>query len=89
MEVNSNTIVTLKDGLSEIVKALDRIDGEKEAIKDILKALTEKTDVPKKYIRKMAVLIQKSNVISHRSEMDEFKDLLDMIVGRMMGDKQE
>lgn len=80
MNIVNNTAVTLKTGIGEMVKSLDAIVAEREHIKDIIDSLHDKTDIPKKYIRKIAKLIQSATVTTHRAEMDELNELLSQIV---------
>ena len=66
-----------KLSLQSIVDSLDRIDGEREHIKEVAKVFEEKTEIPARHLKKIARLIQKSKAAEHRAELEEIDSLLE------------
>lgn len=70
----------LKVVIKNIVDSLTRIDGEREAIKDMIAGASEEYDIEKKMIRKLATTIHNSNFPEIQSENDDFEYLYESIV---------
>lgn len=65
----------LMDGLKEISVHLSRIEGEREAIKDIVDAVKDEIIVPKKIINRLARTYHKQNFAEQNIEDKEFAKL--------------
>lgn len=70
------------DALNSIVHCLDRIDAEREQIKEISKNVYENTDIPKKMIRKLARIIQRSSAVAEKQEIEFLDTLIDEIINK-------
>ena len=70
----------LKAQLTECVNCLQRISSEREAMKDIIKAITENFDIPKNVAGKLARTMYKSDFAKVRAEHDDFETLYETIV---------
>lgn len=71
----------LREGVEEMSRALTRIEDEKSYIKDSVDALHDSTGVEKKYIRRMVTDYHKDQLEDKASEMDEYVDLYNTILG--------
>lgn len=71
----------INDCLQEIVVHLERIDMEKECIKDILAVIKEEYAIPPKHARKLAKALHKQNYQEISSENESFELLYESIVG--------
>ncbi len=60
---------------------LTRIAGEKDAIKEIIEEVSEKFEIPKKYIRKMINIHHQMNLDTLKQEQEDLVDLYETIVG--------
>lgn len=67
--------------VSEIVVHLDKIAGNREQIKEILKGLKEKFDVNPKMVKKAATAIHKGKIAETREESAELADFIEDVVG--------
>ena len=67
--------MTIADAVDEIVDCMTRISAERDAIKDILAAVVEKVDVPKKYIRKLAKVQFQDSFDKEVGEAEDFEEL--------------
>lgn len=65
----------LMDGLKEISIHLSRIEGEREAIKDIVDSVKDEISVPKKIINRLARTYHKQNFAEQNIEDKEFAKL--------------
>jgi hypothetical protein len=66
---------TLIDGVKEISVHLSRIEGEREAIKDIIDSVKDDINVPKKIINRFAKTYHKQNFAEQNVEDKEFAKL--------------
>lgn len=73
------TIKLIKDACFEISSSLTRVEGEKEFIKEAISELSEKTDIPKKHLNKVAKLYHKSNKDEVVAEQESTNELYDRI----------
>jgi hypothetical protein len=61
--------------------SLTRIAGERDAIKEIVEEVSEKFEIPKKYIKKMINIHHQMNLDTLRQEYQDVEDLYTSIVG--------
>lgn len=65
----------LIDGLKEISVHFSRIEGEKEAVKDIVDSVKDEIGIPKKIINRLARTYHKQNFAEQNVEDKEFAKL--------------
>lgn len=70
----------LTDGLKEISVHFSRIEREKEAVKDIIDAVKDQIELPKKIINRLAKTYHKQNFAEQNTEDKEFAKLYVSIV---------
>jgi archaellum component FlaC len=72
---------TLLNALKEMSNAMTRIEAEKELIKEIVEEVSDKVEIPKKYLNKMARIYHKQNLTEVRNEMDDLETLYEAVTG--------
>lgn len=75
------TLKTIKDALFEISASMTRVEGEKDFQKEALSDLAEKTEVPKKYLGKMANLYHRQNKSEVEGDQELVSELYDAVFG--------
>ena len=70
----------LRGVLQEISNSMTRIAGEKDFIKEAILAASEKYQMNKKILRKMAKVYHQNNFTDEVSEMEEFQKIYESIV---------
>jgi len=70
----------LRGVLQEISNSMTRMDAEKEYIKEAMAAASEKYQLNKKYLRKMAKVYHQNNFTDEVSDMEEFQKLYETII---------
>jgi len=65
----------LKGAIEELSNSMTRVDAEKDLQKDIIQTAFDDTGVDKKYIRKLATIYHKQNLVEVQSENDEVQNL--------------
>ncbi len=70
----------LRGVLQEISNSMTRMDAEKEYIKEAIAAASEKYQLNKKYLRKMAKVYHQNNFTDEVSDMEEFQKLYETII---------
>lgn len=65
----------LKGAIEELSNSMTRVDAEKDLQKDIIQTAFDNTGVDKKYIRKLATIYHKQNLVEVQSENDEVQNL--------------
>ncbi len=70
----------LRGVLQEISNSMTRMDAEKESIKEAIAAASEKYQLNKKYLRKMAKVYHQNNFTDEVSDMEEFQKLYETII---------
>lgn len=63
------------DAIQEISNSMTRIDAEKDLIKDIVDATSQKFELDKKHVRKLASIYHKQNMTEVKNEYDEVESL--------------
>lgn len=66
--------------IEAISDSLTRIEGEKNWIKEEIAAVSESTNVPKKFLNKLARTYHKQNFDNVMQEVEDFEALYDVIV---------
>jgi len=77
VQLTDGQLKALKDACDEINVSMNKIDGEKEQIKDIVDAAYDMLKVPKKTIMKLAKAQYKQSVLSETAEFNEFVALFE------------
>ena len=70
----------LKNQLTEIVYAMSRMQGERDAIKSILVEIEESFEIPKKVANKLAKTMYKRDYGKQQAEQEDFECLYETIV---------
>jgi hypothetical protein len=70
----------LKDVLVEISNSLTRMDAERDYIKEAINEASEKFDINKKILRKMAKVYHRNNFTDEVTEMEEFQTMYESII---------
>jgi hypothetical protein len=69
----------VRDALREISSSLTRIEGERDYIKECIKTVAEKYEIPKKTLRKMAKVWHNQNYNKEQEEFEEFETLYETV----------
>ncbi len=77
--VNPEDRKALKAMIVEMTNSLERIDGEKEQMKEIAEAAEEKFSIKKKYINRMAKTMFKHSYADLQSENEAFEYLYESV----------
>lgn len=67
--------------LNEGSDSLTRISAERDLIKEIVNAVSEEFDLPKKYVNKMISVHYKSSIISVNAENEDLVELYTAVTG--------
>ena len=78
--VNPDDRRALKAMVVEMTNSLERIDGEREQMKEIASAAEEKFGIKKKYINKMAKTMFKHSYADLQSENESFELLYEAVI---------
>lgn len=70
----------MKAMVVEMTNCLERIDGEKEQMKEIALAFEEKFEIKKKFVNKMAKTMYKHNYADLQQETEHFEYLYEAVV---------
>lgn len=81
MPNDPETLKTIKDALFEISASMTRVEGEKDFQKNALVDLAEKTEVPKKYLARMAALFHRQNKSEVEGDQELISELYDKVFG--------
>ena len=65
----------IQSAIREISGAMTRIESERDFIKESLAALEEDFELPKKYMRKVAVTYHKQNLNKVKEEFSDLEDI--------------
>lgn len=69
----------IRGALEEISNSMTRMGAERDLIKNILQDVEDDTQVPKKYIRKMATIFHKQNLNEVKAENDDVETLYEAV----------
>ncbi len=78
--VNAGDRKKMKSMIVEMTNCLERIDSEKEAMKDIAEVAEDQFSIKKKYINRMARTMFKHNYADLQSENESFEFLYEAVV---------
>jgi len=70
----------IRGALEEISNSMTRMGAERDLIKNILQDVENDTQVPKKYLRKMANIFHKQNLNEVKTENDDVETLYETVV---------
>ena len=73
------TVKKIKDLCSEISGSMTRSEAERDFQKDAIDELSKDTEVPKKYLKKIARIFHKSNRDAMENEQNSTVELYDSI----------
>ena len=73
---------TLKNALREYSDVMTMMESQKEVMKDIINSLYDELKIPKKIIRKMAVVYHKKNFSEVTAENEEFELLYEGVLAK-------
>jgi len=79
LPVNAAEIAKVKTMIVEMTNCLNRIDAEREQMKDIASSVEEKFGIKKKIINKIARTMFKHNYADLQSENEHFEFLYEAI----------
>lgn len=79
--VSPDEVKKLKAMIVEATQCMSRIDGEKEAMKDIIAAASEKFGIKKPLLNKLARTMYKHNFANLRQENEAFEQLYESLTG--------
>lgn len=71
----------LKSVIEEISNSMTRIDGERDYIKEAIKAASEEHEIDKRVLRKMARAYHKQNFTEEVATAEEFESLYTTVLG--------
>jgi len=69
----------IRNAREEISNSMTRMGAERDLIKNILQDVEDDTQVPKKYIRKMATIFHKQNLNEVKAENDDVETLYEAV----------
>lgn len=67
------------DAMKEMSDSMTRVESEKNLMKEIIDDVSDKVEVPKKYLRKMANIYHKQNLTEVKTEMDDVEALYEAV----------
>ena len=70
---------TLLNAMKEMSDSMTRVESEKDLQKEIIDEVSDKVEVPKKYIRKMATIYHNQNLTEVKTEMDDVEALYEAV----------
>lgn len=82
MSVNSLTTIQkdqLKAALNEINDSMTRMDAERDLIKTTINAMSEKLNLDKKIIKKLATTLHKSDFDEQTATFEEFGSFFEIL----------
>lgn len=71
--------VKLKKGLEEISNSMTRIEGERDYIREAIKALSDEHQMDKKVLRKLARAYHKQNYNDETQSFAEFQEMYEKL----------
>lgn len=70
----------LKSILQEISNSMARMDGEKDYIKEAIKSASDKFNINKKILKKMAVVYHRNSFTDEISQAEEFQTMYESVL---------
>ena len=77
--LNESQKTELKNAIRELNDSMTRVAAERDFQKDSINAVSDKTGVNKKIIRRMAKVYHRQNFTQEREEHEEFETLYETI----------
>ena len=71
---------TIVNALKEWSNSAVRVEAEKDLQKNIIEDLSDKVDIEKKYLNKLATMYHKQNFAQFQQEREEIEELYESIV---------
>jgi len=71
----------IKKTVQEISNSMSRMDGEREFIREAIKAAHEEHGINKKVLRKMATAYHKQNFMEEIATQEEFETVYKEVIG--------
>jgi archaellum component FlaC len=71
----TSDLKAINDAIKEINDSMTRMASEKELIKDIIADISEKYELPKRFVSKMAKTYYKQSFDKETADQDDFSDL--------------
>lgn len=65
----------IQSAIKEISNSLTRIEAERDLIKETLKLLEDEFELPKKYMRKVAVTYHRQNLNQVKEEFSDIEEI--------------
>jgi hypothetical protein len=78
---NPEDLKQIKSVMKTISDSLTTIEGHRALINDEIKAVSEKFELPTKFIRKMAKTYHKQTINKELQEMEDFERLYTQVLG--------
>ena len=75
MTLDPETKKKLQGAIQELSNSMTRTDAERDLMKDIIQTTFEDTGVDKKYIRKLATIYHKQNLMDVQTENEDVQSL--------------
>jgi len=69
------------DAMKEMSNSMTRVDAEKDLMKEIIEEVSDKTEIPKKYLNRMARIYHKQNMAEVKAENSDLEDLYEAVTG--------
>ena len=86
---NPEDVLKLKTMLVEATHCMQRMDDERESIKDIIGDAFANFDIPKKALKKLATTMYKRNYADVQAENEDFEYLYEALVEGKTGFKSK
>lgn len=77
---NAEDRMKMMNGIKEISNSFTRIEGERELIKEVISDLSEKFNLTKPVLRKIARTYHKQNYNEETAQFEEFAELYENVV---------
>ena len=79
-DAKSNAKTVIRGYVEEYIKAKDRVEAEKEHMKDIAKSLKEQHGIKPKTLSKVAKIKQNGSTKEFEDEVNEIEQLLEIVM---------
>jgi hypothetical protein len=70
----------IREALNQVSNSLTSIETERDHIKDIIKALSDEFNIPKRTMNKLARVYHKQTFIEEKAIQEEFEELYENVV---------
>lgn len=83
---NPEDLKKIRKSLEEISNVMTMIESKRAFITDEIKAVSEKYELPQKFVRKMASAFHKQTFKQELQEMEDFERLYTQVLGESLDD---